>query len=441
MTGEIPLRSAVFHQPPYTNFVVAGMPVVFFNGGDVDVLDPPQQEWMAALKPTFDKSKEIFLATHQNPWMHTPSGAHFHITREQFRDMEWFMRGWRTNINFMIGHSHGDAYVNFRSGPNKVRLFYSPPSRTAERYGFRPGFMVYCISNGRLVGAIIAFAKTELFTGINLNTGAGAPLYVNITYPYIRPWEECGNVLFRMEEGAYDRANYSVSFKSLFDAKTLLHYCRRYTVRLPGDTFPAATRALVALNLTNAVEVYLGSAHGYWTNYPIQGFTNFIARVDVPESLRGAPIWMMVTNTAPGEHYGALDVAGFGLGTTNAITDFEAWCGREFGDYRISEETEIWPGVSAWTAYFFVLDPRRLDQSRDIEGNPWLTIGPAMPNGDVVLNWSTVTGRVYTVEWSTNAFNGFQALEAASNLPPEITRMTNSAPGGPLFYRLQVQEQ
>jgi hypothetical protein len=53
-----------------------------------------------------------------------------------------------------------------------------------------------------------------------------------------------------------------------------------------------------------------------------------------------------------------------------------------------------------------------------------------------VINWSSVSGRVYSVYWSTNLISGFQCLE--SNIPYTRTGFTNS---GSLrgFYRISVQ--
>ena len=42
-----------------------------------------------------------------------------------------------------------------------------------------------------------------------------------------------------------------------------------------------------------------------------------------------------------------------------------------------------------------------------------LMIAPAAGSGDFVLSWTTVTGRVYTVECSANAATGFAGMREA----------------------------
>lgn len=55
--------------------------------------------------------------------------------------------------------------------------------------------------------------------------------------------------------------------------------------------------------------------------------------------------------------------------------------------------------------------------------------------GHSAVQWSAVSGRVYSVYWSTNLLEGFQPLE--TNIPCNRNSYTNSGAGG--FYRIGVQ--
>jgi hypothetical protein len=59
-----------------------------------------------------------------------------------------------------------------------------------------------------------------------------------------------------------------------------------------------------------------------------------------------------------------------------------------------------------------------------------------------ILQWNTVTGRVYTVFQSTNAFSNFEAMVGGSNLPATVQSVTNTAPPGTpsRFFRIGVQK-
>ena len=91
-------------------------------------------------------------------------------------------------------------------------------------------------------------------------------------------------------------------------------------------------------------------------------------------------------------------------------------------------------GLPLWQSYLAGLDPTnpasRLILSLDRRGS------------DLVLNWSTVTGRVYTIWESTNLPASFVPLSGAVDLPASIQSLTNpplhATPA--TFYRLQVQK-
>ncbi|HEY0456370.1 MAG TPA: M12 family metallo-peptidase [Verrucomicrobiae bacterium] len=92
-------------------------------------------------------------------------------------------------------------------------------------------------------------------------------------------------------------------------------------------------------------------------------------------------------------------------------------------------------GMALWQSFLAGLDP----------ANPASQLRIALSRGNNgaanVLNWSTVTGRVYTVWWSTNAIGVFQRLAGASNLSANVHSFTNNAnmTAPSIFYKLQVQ--
>jgi hypothetical protein len=59
------------------------------------------------------------------------------------------------------------------------------------------------------------------------------------------------------------------------------------------------------------------------------------------------------------------------------------------------------------------------------------------PTSGGILNWNAVTGRVYSVYWTTNLMSGFQCLE--SNIPWTQSSFTNGSAGPCEYYKLKVQ--
>ncbi|MDB6031465.1 MAG: hypothetical protein JWM16_1803 [Verrucomicrobiales bacterium] len=93
-------------------------------------------------------------------------------------------------------------------------------------------------------------------------------------------------------------------------------------------------------------------------------------------------------------------------------------------------------GMPFWQSYTAGLNPNdpnsqlRMSMTRAANGNA------------NVINWTTVTGRVYTVWFSTNLASGFQPLNGAANLSANVRGFTNTVnpAGGAIYYRLEVRK-
>ncbi|HWH68883.1 MAG TPA: hypothetical protein VNT26_05830, partial [Candidatus Sulfotelmatobacter sp.] len=91
-------------------------------------------------------------------------------------------------------------------------------------------------------------------------------------------------------------------------------------------------------------------------------------------------------------------------------------------------------GFSLWQSYVAGLTPTnpasqlRLDLTTPLAPGQW------------TLNWASVSGRVYTVLWSTNLYGIYTPLPNGSNLPWTVSGVTNSLETNPPegFFRLQV---
>jgi hypothetical protein len=91
-------------------------------------------------------------------------------------------------------------------------------------------------------------------------------------------------------------------------------------------------------------------------------------------------------------------------------------------------------GIPLWQSYIAGLNPS------DPESQLRLRLDSG-PDGSAVLNWDTVTGRVYTIHYSTNLAAGFAPLPSASGLPSNVHTYTNGAAGPATgFYRLEVRK-
>jgi hypothetical protein len=91
-------------------------------------------------------------------------------------------------------------------------------------------------------------------------------------------------------------------------------------------------------------------------------------------------------------------------------------------------------GMPVWQSYVAGFNPK--DPSAQLR----LALTHAVSGADV-LNWSTSSGRMYTLWSSTNLSVPFTRVAGASNLPSTVHSFTNAvASGSSVFYRLEVQK-
>ena len=93
-------------------------------------------------------------------------------------------------------------------------------------------------------------------------------------------------------------------------------------------------------------------------------------------------------------------------------------------------------GVPLWQSYIAGLNPN------DPDDQFRLGLAPRAGGNRDVLSWNTVTGRVYTIWWSSDLVNGFTLLPGASDLPWTTQRFTNTlnSPSSAVLYRIAVRK-
>jgi hypothetical protein len=93
-------------------------------------------------------------------------------------------------------------------------------------------------------------------------------------------------------------------------------------------------------------------------------------------------------------------------------------------------------GMRVWQSYVAGLDPNDPASQLRLSGQP----DPV--SGGYVLNWSTVTGRVYSLWAADDLTQGFAPLDGAVDLPATVNSLTNAPDEGSMqrFYWLQVRK-
>jgi PKD repeat protein len=120
------------------------------------------------------------------------------------------------------------------------------------------------------------------------------------------------------------------------------------------------------------------------------------------------------------------------LGATEPVSDADgdgipdAWELQHFGSTNANPSALAANGVNTiYETYIAGLNPTNAQSAFVISGGP-------------LLRWDAVSGRVYSVYWTTNLMNGFQPLETNIVWPQNSwTGQVSGAPGE--FYKIKVQ--
>lgn len=218
----------------------------------------------------------------------------------------------------------------------------------------------------------------------------------------------------------------------------------RYALEVTGDTTGtdyglAWTGTMLAQITTAANQPAWGSVTPATGFYPLSNSISFVA---TPATYFAFSNWTgNLSGTIPSVNVtlssNMTATANFiEIMTTNFPTPY--WWLATYG-YTANQESAVTNiganGFPLWQSYIAGLVPT--NPTSQLKFTSETKVGT-----NLVLNWNTVTGRVYTILTSTNLATSFNPLAGAVNLPADTVSFTNGiAPTTQQqFYRLQVQK-
>lgn len=119
----------------------------------------------------------------------------------------------------------------------------------------------------------------------------------------------------------------------------------------------------------------------------------------------------------------------------SAGPDFATWALRMFGSADVNPNADAdGDGLSNWAEFRAGTDPR------DARSQFAFVAVEKEPAGGMRIQWSSVPGRSYTVERSTDLLSGFVQLKAGepATAPINLYHDATATGPGPFFYRLRV---
>ena len=150
---------------------------------------------------------------------------------------------------------------------------------------------------------------------------------------------------------------------------------------------------------------YFGPNTNEWTEATCEFFTNGVASAVIPLDRRSDPLWLRV-------HTDTMNSAGgFGLGTTNAISDYAAWAGKVMGDATVDASSQLSWGGTAWQAFIFGVNPLRMDGMKEIAGFPWVGGWPFRAGG--TMRFGALSSLDYAVEQAGTAAGPWTAARVS----------------------------
>jgi hypothetical protein len=305
-----------------------------------------------------------------------------------------------------------------------VTLSGSPSHSLSITYTDETGIKVTTIGDGDLnVTGPNGYSNTVTFVGVD-NATDGTPRIAS--YSVTAPggsWDQTDNGTYQVTlrgGEVTDTSNNAIAEQTLgtfavnIPSNVVLSVSSTPigwgNVAPPGGTFAAGT----GLNLQALPTTY----------YAFKQWSGGVSGTANPLSLT---LWSNLSVTAEFEE----------ILTTNHPTPL--WWLASFGYTNDFESVVTNTGANSmvlWQSYVAGLTPTnpasqlRLQINADHSTATW------------ALNWSTVTGRVYTIFTTTNLAQSFAPLAGAVDMPATVTGITN-APGAnamPGFYRLSVRK-
>jgi len=273
-------------------------------------------------------------------------------------------------------------------------------------------------------------------------------------------WDDCGDVI--MDNSDADAV--TVSGAWITSSYNPLHLGDNYlhNNRLSGDDVWVRYTPEIPSNRLYAVRMF-------WNHDPSRE-----ARVPVEIVHAGGTNVVSVDMTANGGQWNTLGVYSFAQGTAGSVRILSAdttgyiiadalW----FEPYRAAPDLSDWDGNGlddSWERYHF-LNAGGVDPDDDPDGDGFTNLGefisgcdPNDPNsffsirkmlcGDlpeqpgarsVELNWPSVTGRRYTVQWSSAPGGVYQVLESGIPATPPLNsyQVQSTLPSG--FFKVSVE--
>jgi len=373
----------------YTNFTLAGLPIFVLDSQNGGWIDAEQRAWLAGWRSRLDRTKPILVMSHI-PMLSVAQGT---IGRELGKDALWFVDKWQAPVWFGVGHNHCRSLDVYNYGSTCITQYMTP---SVNRHistspwpwnGLTAGFAVWCITNGSVRAIISGVLTNSTYYVFDPDSHHPTPC---------RPYENLTNVLFHVEEGHFNRSNYAATAYAQSGMKDVGYYWlfpQQYICRLPVERYPNATRAFLLCGSTNDLRFYFGSDTIVWNEAPCEFFLDSVASVVIPDPLRSGPLWFRATMEVN-------SIGGFGLGTTNPISEFAAWAGTMVGDSDLTPESRLSWGGWSWQSFLFGVDSDRADGLKELNGLPWLGGWPSRKDG--TLRFPARASLSYRVEQSAS---------------------------------------
>ena len=435
-------NSIFTNTPRFTNFVVAGLPVLAMHGHNGGYLDREQVEWLASFRSQLDHNRPVVLAVHQPP-LSEPNIA---------RDFLWFLKPWTAPVYLMSGHTHSRLREAYPFGRTELYNMVCPAFIGSWAWGQwhtpqpydpeAPGFFVWCITNGTVAGVLSGFipipATNHVANSHPWLTNSMYYLFDTAVQPALAspPYHSWTNMLFHVEEGYFDRAEYELQVlpDRHTDAYVLRCYVHTYRCRLPVERYPMATHALMQCTIDAGVQFSFSQDATNWTFVPMERYFEAVASVPIPPSMRQGPLYFRMTRPDLNGF-----VYGFGLLTTNAQPAITDWLAKHAGDSYFNKDDPLpRTGVPAWITYILGIDAWHPDEFRAQPGWPQGGGWPSRING--VLRFGMRTNLTYTIDLSSALEGPWQPATGLTLGPAQQGwREVTSSNDPALFYRIQAR--
>ncbi len=337
--------------PAYQKIELSGIPVLLLNGKHSGDFDEEQQIWIKEQFKTINDNQDVIIFVHQ------PSLGRIGAESGVKNYLVNLLAGRQGKVWVFSGHDHRFASkIYVEKSTQFIQTIVTTANTHVFNDGRNPGYGLICLNSGKVICRIFKDVKVPYFQLLpEVKNSDGEPFdwpYNNVNY-----------TIMHLEEGTYDREEYSFEITSMAssqvtDTGTWLSYVKDIQWELPLNTYSnKATEVLILGTGTIQCSFALASNTNEWYDAGVFNPVKEVFTIPIPTNCIGKKSIIKVNRIK------SHNFAGWGMGSdSEKLLPIERWMSKYFKNIKNAgmSATDAKPaddGMSNLVKYALGIDP------------------------------------------------------------------------------------